>query len=159
MPAYCIPINAGAASNPRSVCRRLAKLLDALSSTVNSAIVSGEILEDTRKARLALIYRLELGGWDVRVTASDVYAVRPPTDARRSILRRLRAAETYGGPDALHVFQHIDPEFPTKPRAVLRGAALAMADHGVLEIEEGVRVRLSAPLRALAVTLDPTDDA
>ncbi len=64
---YCKPWNAGLASSPSAVNRRLAKLLDALADQINPDIVEGDINDDIWNFRCSLIKRLEADGYKITV--------------------------------------------------------------------------------------------
>jgi hypothetical protein len=61
---YCKPWNAGLASETSAVARDLGRLFDALDS-INSNLVQGDILEDIKRARIAIWDGLEAEGWTV----------------------------------------------------------------------------------------------
>ncbi len=75
---YFRPLNAGLASEPEAAGRRVAKLLKALDEHVNGYICEGQIIEDIRTFRLAIMDNLKKQGWRVIVTGMDRYSVLPP---------------------------------------------------------------------------------
>jgi hypothetical protein len=62
---YCIPWNAGLASETPAVQRRLERLLHTLSQEINDNIVQGPIAEEVRQFRINLIEKLRADGWEV----------------------------------------------------------------------------------------------
>ena len=75
---YCEPLNAGLASETGSVCRRIGRLLTALDTEVSAYVVKGQIDEDIRAFRYALIQKLEADGWSVSYDGGDRVKVRAP---------------------------------------------------------------------------------
>lgn len=75
---YCRPLNAGLASEPKAVARRLARLVRAVDDEVNSMVVSGRVLDDLREFRKALCKGLAEDGWDWTFGGSDRLKFRPP---------------------------------------------------------------------------------
>ena len=83
---YCKPWNAGLASETGAVARRLGRLFDALSDEITSNVVQGEIVEDIRRFRFALLERLESEGWFGTYDGGNRFKVYPPgspTGARK----------------------------------------------------------------------------
>lgn len=83
---YCKPWNTGLQSTSPAVARRLGRLFDALSEEITSTVVSGEIVEDIRRFRFALLERLEAEGWFGTYDGGNRFKVYPPgspTGARK----------------------------------------------------------------------------
>ena len=74
---YFEPWNAGLASETGAACRRLSKLLNALSDQINENIAQGEIVEVVRDTRIEMIRRLKDEGWRVWIDDNDNWQVRP----------------------------------------------------------------------------------
>lgn len=62
---YCNPWNAGLASETPAVCRRLQRLIKALSVEINDQVVRGQIADDVRNFRLKIWRKLQRDGWEV----------------------------------------------------------------------------------------------
>lgn len=67
--AYCEPWNAGLASEPKAVARRLARLLNTLGTEINDHIARGELPEELRQLRMRMLEKLRAEGW--RITQGD----------------------------------------------------------------------------------------
>ncbi len=89
--AYCVPWNAGLASETPAVCRRLGRLLAALHNEINSNIVQGAICNDVRDFSLTLQSKLESEGWSFSYDGGDRLKVREPGH-KRAFPRRMREA-------------------------------------------------------------------
>lgn len=76
---YCIPNEAGLASEGRAVGRRISKLLDALED-LNSCLCGGDIIEEKYAYKFALLEKLRAEGWRCSVNARDCWQVLPPKD-------------------------------------------------------------------------------
>ncbi len=74
--AYLIPCEAGLASDRKAVCRRVGKMLDALSE-VNGWVAEGELQQECFDFKSSVIRKLTDEGWSVRVP-KDRYIVRAP---------------------------------------------------------------------------------
>lgn len=74
---YFEPWNAGLASATPAACKRLSKLLNALSDQINENIAQGEIVEVIRDTRIEMIRRLKEDGWAVTIDLRDNWHVRP----------------------------------------------------------------------------------
>lgn len=83
MPKYFEPNNAGLNSEPRAAGRRVARLLDTLSTEVNGYICGGYILEEVRNLRMSIIENMRAQGWRVTVKSNDRYSVLPPKEVRK----------------------------------------------------------------------------
>ena len=81
-PPYCYPAYTGLQSTDRAVCKRLARLLDSLSTEINAFVVEGEIAEDARAFRLNLIGKLKADGWTMSYDGGDRLKVRQPGHKR-----------------------------------------------------------------------------
>lgn len=79
---YCKPWNAGLASETSAVCKRIARLMEALDSELTSNVVKGEIVEDIRQFRFALMNKLEAEGWSLSYDGGNRMKVRPPGHKR-----------------------------------------------------------------------------
>lgn len=79
---YCKPHNAGLASEPSAVCKRIADLFTALETEINTFIVEGEIINDLYAFRRLLRERLEADGWTLAYGKSDRIKVRQPGHRR-----------------------------------------------------------------------------
>jgi len=79
--AYCIPANAGLASEPKAVARRLSRLLTALATEINDHVVTGQIADDVRQFRMALHDRLTNSCWRIKATDNG-WRVLPPKGDR-----------------------------------------------------------------------------
>lgn len=79
---YCKPQNAGLASETSAVCKRLGRLFDALDSEITSMVVEGEIIEDVRAFRFALMTKLEADGWTMSYDGGERFKVRQPGHKR-----------------------------------------------------------------------------
>ena len=75
---YCIPLEAGLASEGPAVGRRIARLLKALGDEVQSLIVSGQVIEDVWRFRTDLITKLREDGWRIKVLESGRLSVLVP---------------------------------------------------------------------------------
>lgn len=75
---YCKPLNAGLASETGAVCRRLAKLFEAIDEHINQLVVEGQILEDLHEFRYQLCQRLRAEGWTMSYSGTDKLRVRQP---------------------------------------------------------------------------------
>lgn len=79
---YCKPWNAGLASEPSAVCRRLGRLITALDDEITSNVVQGKIVDDVRAFRFCLIERLEAEGWTLSYDGGNRMKVRTPWHKR-----------------------------------------------------------------------------
>ena len=79
---YCKPWNAGLCSEPRAVGRRLAKLMNALDTEINSNIAEGELVEDVRTLRVRMLDKLKAEGWRITHHGDRGWKVLPPRPAR-----------------------------------------------------------------------------
>lgn len=75
--SYCTPHNAGLASEPRAIGRRLGRLLNALATEINGHVVDGKIADDVWRFRLQLHNRLTADGWRIKAKANG-WTVLPP---------------------------------------------------------------------------------
>lgn len=75
---YCVPHNAGLASETSAVCRRIGRLLTALDTEINEHVVQGQIAQDIRNFRYSLLCKLEADGWSLSYDGGDRMKVRPP---------------------------------------------------------------------------------
>lgn len=80
--AYCEPWNAGLASEPKAVCKRLSRLLMALGDEINDHIVKGEICDELREFRFSIQQKLEAEGWSFSYDGGDRLKVREPGHKR-----------------------------------------------------------------------------
>jgi len=73
---YCNPQNAGLASEPQAVRKRLGKLLDALADHINSNIAQGQgpgtISYDLLNFRYELIQKLKADGYEVSCPGNNM---------------------------------------------------------------------------------------
>lgn len=74
---YCKPWNAGLASETKSVCRRIGRLIDSLGVEINSNICEGEIVDDVWKFRTDVLTKLRDAGWSVEFVG-DKTRVKAP---------------------------------------------------------------------------------
>lgn len=79
---YCLPYNAGLASETPAVCRRIGRLMTALDVEINSNIVQGDISKDIRDFRYSLMCKLEADGWSMSYDGGNKLKVRPPGHKR-----------------------------------------------------------------------------
>lgn len=82
---YCKPQEAGLASEARAVGRRVAELLDALSSFSWSIVDEGgmdanTLPNDCRMVKMSIIEKMRDEGWRIRVKENGKYSVLPPKD-------------------------------------------------------------------------------
>lgn len=75
---YLIPSETGMASTSRVISRKVAKLLDALSE-INNFNTEGEMEDECRAFRFAIIKKLQAEGWRISVPKNK-YVVKPPKD-------------------------------------------------------------------------------
>lgn len=80
--AYCKPWNAGLASEPQAVARRLGRLITALDEEITGNVVQGSIVEQIRGFRFVLIERLEAEGWTMSYDGGSRMKVRSPGSKR-----------------------------------------------------------------------------
>lgn len=78
---YCVPNEAGLASEARAVGRRLGALLDALGDVNEWIIERGELTEELWNAKVRLIERLKADGWRITIPKNN-YKVLPPLKAK-----------------------------------------------------------------------------
>lgn len=78
---WCEPWNAGLASEPAAVGRRLGELLTAL-GRVDSNIVRGTRPDELREFRLALHDKLTAAGWRIKARTGDGWKVLPPEEPK-----------------------------------------------------------------------------
>lgn len=78
--AYVIPTNAGLASEPRAVGRRIGRLLDDIDSLNTWAIIddTAGIRTDLYNFKYRILDMLHAEGWRVTVNARDKWQVLPP---------------------------------------------------------------------------------
>lgn len=74
---YVNPNNAGLASEPIAVGRRIGRMLDSLAE-INRWVVEGQIERDCWKFRTDLVDKLRASGWEVKLNSHDKFSVRPP---------------------------------------------------------------------------------
>lgn len=82
-PVYCVPREAGLASEGKAVARRLGKLLSSLGNEINNYVTNGgqgSIAEEVWKFKCQLITKLKADGWRVEATDAGGYSVRLPKD-------------------------------------------------------------------------------
>lgn len=95
--AYCVPWNAGLASETPAVCRRIGRLMTALDTEINSNIAQGEIVQHIRDFRLQMLERLEREGWTLSYDGGNHMKVRQPGHKRpfpnRTLLQDARKRE------------------------------------------------------------------
>jgi hypothetical protein len=87
--AYCVPWNAGLASETPAVCRRIGRLMTALDTEINSNIAQGEIVQHIRDFRLEMLERLEREGWTLSYDGGNTMKVRQPGHRRPFLNRTL----------------------------------------------------------------------
>ena len=87
--AYCVPWNAGLASETHAVCRRIGRLMMALDTEINSNIAQGEIVQHIRDFRLEMLERLEREGWTLSYDGGNRMKVRQPGHKRPFLNRTL----------------------------------------------------------------------
>lgn len=75
---YCIPWNAGLASETGAVARRIGRLMTALDTEINSNIAQGDIVNHIRDFRLDMMTRLEAEGWSMSYDGGNRLKVRAP---------------------------------------------------------------------------------
>ena len=90
---YCEPWNAGLASETGAVCRRLARLVQALDCEITSNVARGKIVEDVRRWRVELWKRLERDGWALSYQGGDKLRVYPPGSKTGAAVRARRGLE------------------------------------------------------------------
>lgn len=79
---YCKPWNAGLDSETPAVCKRLARLLDALASEINSNICEGAIVDDVAQFAHELRDKLRSEGWTMSYCGGEKLKVRQPGHKR-----------------------------------------------------------------------------
>lgn len=77
-PVYCVPSEAGLASEGRSVARRLGKLLSALDGQVNAWVIDGPMVNELWEFKAGLIEKLKADGWRVEAKDAGGYRVLVP---------------------------------------------------------------------------------
>ena len=84
MPAtpYCRPLNAGLCSTSAAVCRRIGRLLDALTNEVNRNVVAGPIAAEVYQFRHQLMEKLTADGWSLSYQGGERMKVRQPGHKR-----------------------------------------------------------------------------
>lgn len=75
---YLIPCETGLASNSKAICKKVAKLLDALSE-INNHNTEGEMEDECHEFRFSIIRKLQYEGWRISVPKNK-YVVKPPKD-------------------------------------------------------------------------------
>jgi hypothetical protein len=80
---YCRPFNAGLASTPQAIGKRLGRLIDALGREVTSHVASGRLVDEIWRFRAHMIEQLQAEGW--RTRAGDTrFVVLPPVKEGKS---------------------------------------------------------------------------
>lgn len=74
---YVQPNDAGLASTPAAVGKRMAKLLDSLSDEMNRWIAGGPIVDEVYDFKVKLLEKIKADGWEVKINARDKYTVKP----------------------------------------------------------------------------------
>lgn len=79
-PVYCVPNEAGLASEGKAVARRVARLLNALESDVNKWVVSGQIEQDIWDFKVMLLEKLRADSWQVEAKEHGGWSVKTPKE-------------------------------------------------------------------------------
>ena len=80
--SYLIPCEAGLTSEVKAVCRRVGKMLDALSD-INGWIAEGELQQECWEFKISVINKLTAEGWTVRTPKNKTVVTAPKDYGKR----------------------------------------------------------------------------
>ena len=83
---WCVPWNAGLASEPQAVGKLLGQLLTVLGE-VNSNVIHGELVDQLWALRVTLHDQLTAVGWRIRAKEGHGWKVLPPLEPKKKTVR------------------------------------------------------------------------